>query len=136
MSLQHIAIALLDYASGVLQGLADDKCHPEECHYASAKFNQAASRLKVEPLHLDDIKAAAALVAQAKPSIRVLFDAKHPKHQLGWVAVSVESFNAVTDLLDGLETFQKHLSLNEPGIQTMGTRLRRLLPAGWWGSHV
>ncbi|WP_257311171.1 hypothetical protein [Geothrix fuzhouensis] len=136
MSLQHAAIELLDYASQSLVGLADSHIQDADCRFAGAKLSEAATRLRVEPLHREDTRATFQLMQEAAPSLRKLLAADLPSHFKGWAIVACEAYNAVLDLLDGLEGFQKHVQTNDPKAAGLGPRLRRLLPSGWWGSHV
>lgn len=136
MSLQHAAIELLDDASQFMGGLADDHIHEADCRFASAKLSEAATRLRVEPLRQEDTRATLHLMREAAPVLRKLVDIDHPGHVKGWVTASREAYNATLDLLDGLEAFMKHVRPDDPKATTLGLRLRRLLPSGWWDSRV
>ncbi len=136
MSLQHAAIQLLDHASHTLDGLAGSGVHPKDCSYASVKLARAARRLQVEPLHTEDVAAAFREMKAARPSIQVVWDAKVAKPQAGFVTLVCSAYNAAVELLKGLESFPEQVSLDHPQAGTLQARLRRLLPAGWWGSHA
>lgn len=136
MSLKHAAINLLDHASQTLDGLAGAGVHAKDCSYASVKLARAARRLQVEPLHTEDVAAAFSEMKAARPSIQVVWDAKLPKPQAGFVTLVCSAYNAAVELLKGLESFPSEVSLDHPQAGTLQARLRRLLPAGWWGSHA
>ncbi len=135
MSLQHAAIELLDYAAKTLGGLAEGDIRPEDCRFASAKLGQAAKRLRVEPCRPEDVQETFNLMNQARPQLQALRDMRLPEHFDGWVTVACEAFNATLDLLDGLKAYQK-VRLDQPEARSLKLGLRKLLPAGWWGSHV
>lgn len=135
MSLQHAAIDLLDHASRTLDGLAGSGIHPEECSRASVKLARAARKLQVEPLHTEDVAGAFAEMKAARPSIQAVWDAKLPKPQRGFVTLTCSAYNAVVELLKGLEDFPAQVALEHPQAGTLQARLRRLLPSGWWGSR-
>jgi hypothetical protein len=136
MSLQHAAIDLLDHAAQALTGLADGSILPGDCRYAGAKLAAAATRLRVEPCRPEDIQACFNIMCQARPHLQSLRDATLPDLYRGWIEAACYAYNAVIDLLEGLQAFHKHVSLDQTGVLTLGDRLRRLLPTGWWGSHV
>jgi hypothetical protein len=135
VSLQHNAIALLEHAAQSLDGLAGAGIHPEECSYASVKLALAARTLQVEPLRAADVAEAFRQMKDARPRIQIVWDAKIPKPQQGFVTLACSAFNAVVELLKGLESFPEQVSLDHPQAATLQGRLRRLLPAGWWGNH-
>ena len=136
MSLQHAAVELLDYASSVLMGLADHgQLNGSDLRFVSAKMAEASKRLKVEPLTLDDIRASRDTLGIGRASMRRLYDQKLSGPDRGWLMAAVESWNAVIDLYDGMEAFHQVVKLDVPELRSMGHRLRKLLPAGWWGSR-
>ena len=98
-------------------------------------MGEAATRLKVEPLTVDDIKASRNTLVTGLDALRRLHNQKPSGPDRGWLKVVVEIWNATIDLYDGLEAFHQAVTLKAPELRSMGHRLRKLLPAGWWGGR-
>lgn len=135
MSLQHTAIQLLDHASEALNGIADGGIQPDDCRFASVKLSQAALRLSMEPLKREDLDACWESMQQALPIMQRLNDGECPGFYKGWVNATNHTFNATCDLLEGLASFYTHVYIEQPEELRLPGRLRRLLPAAWWGSR-
>jgi hypothetical protein len=136
MSLQHNAIELLDYTANTLNGLAEDSSQPANCRYAAARLGEAATRLRVEPCRPEDIRASFDIMVQAKSSLCLLKQGEHPTVVRGWVDSACYTYNAIIDLMEALEAFHKHITLDQAAsTRPMSSRLMGLLPAGWGGDR-
>lgn len=136
MSHQHETIAILDKAASILEKLAPEITYEEDARHASAKLFLAADALRVEPLRSEDIGKAVSAHHGARASLVSLYDhrGKLPEPLQAWLLVSVDGWEATSDLLDALSTLHSEIRL-EPKAARMGQGLRRLLPASWWGGR-
>lgn len=136
MSLQTAAILMMDHSARGLDGLAEGKILPDECHFAATRFRASILRLSVEPLHRQDIRASLDLVVEARPCLQKIHDeVKVDSPEWGWVICLVKVYGSLLDLLSAMDGLHASITLDRPGIKTMPAGLRRLLPACWWGSR-